>query len=406
MDPVNPTSSETTAPATPTPAAAPAPQPSQAATPTPTPTPAAPVQTESDRYKAVYRELEARAKGETPAATPASGQAPAPTGQAPQPGQQTTNGQPAADDAADPFAVLKPEEARALKRLQWKPETLALIPPANRTAIARQAMQSISEADRQFQRARNGQPPVPEAGDGQQGDQVKPGEQQPPAPATQAQTQQPKTGEPAASNPAGPAAGSVQADDRPMLLRDFQPYSMDDATYRNLEEIGGRDLADTVKGQLQAAVSHTLQAFKPFETMLLNSVSYMEQREFQDALSSLKSQRGYENLGDEEVRAIREKAEHLRRSAADPLAYRYDQAVKDAAATLFQIDNKLAAQANLLDRRSQTLRNTGDPGRSGQPAQPAAMNDTEMMHRVYRYMETHPGVDPRDARRAVESGAA
>lgn len=353
---------------------------------------------QGDQYRDAYQRL---ASGERPEVI--NGSVAQPTAIAPAASDQTQPSAPGSPgQASDPWKGLSPEQVQWLKRDGYTEEDVAFVPPSNLKKLASKAQERVSNRDRAYQQAKagksdqqSGDPASPSAAQAnQQARQDGSGTAAPPAPdSTQTQTKDPSPGD----QPPGPQLA---------LAPDWKAPTMPDDDYRTLADIAGNEFADKIKAGYDRAAQATIAAVKPIETTLLNVLSYIERNEFNAALKELKTRPEYGKLTDDDVSQLRDKAEHLMRAHANPLEYRYEQALPEAAQALFKLDPVKAAQAQLLTRRTASLQRTADPGRNQQPSQPVAMSETERAAAILRTKQANPQMSWDDARTAVDSGAA
>lgn len=341
---------------------------------------------------AEYREaLERLSKGETPQAinadlrsrnqgsaraesntAPASEASPEPS----QPGQANEEGH-----------GLDEKELNALRRAKFDMSVLKHMPASNRKAVARGLMASQAETDRQYQQK------MAEArgAGGQQNTQAEP------------TTPNEQTNQSEAN--AEDSAGKEQrkADDQQASQASAaQPsFTMSDDEYRTLVDTYGEDFAKFTKQREERLVHGLQKQYEPFMNIALNLASHFERTEFDKAITSLKAQPGFDKITDDDVQAIRKKADLLIRAADDPRSYRYEEAVSDAAASLFKQNSQQAAQARLAQARKTSLNGSPDRGRitgndAGRP-----MNETQRMHAILANMKA--GMSPQQAAEAVDA---
>lgn len=343
---------------------------------------------------AVNRELYQKAKPGTAApsgtsATPAAKEG-TPAGGSGQQGESKTppadNASPTGEQTAPENVT--PEDLQVLRRAKFDLSAWKHIPPSNRRAIINNFKASQAEADRQFQQGRAGSgQPAPASTPSQ----TQTGRQDEATPA-EGQQREAAGGQPPAASP--PPAAQQPPAAGPDIAKLIDPKDLE--TLRNL---GGDELADTFTRGIQNAVQATLQQVAPQQEMVNWLINQVEEREFGDAISNLKSQPGFENLTPEQVQAIRAKSDLLIRAAGDLKSYRHEQGVSDAAASLFRSNVQQTAQANLLRGRQASLQQGAERGTGRIPA-PRTLTPQQRHHAIFEKLQE--GMTPDEARRAVD----
>lgn len=331
----------------------------------------------------IQRDLHERANGKPPVKS---------EGQTPQPDAK-------ADDAADADHGLTEKELAALKRGKFDLGVLKHMPEANRKAIARAMAASQAESDRQYQLAKAGKKPdaKPDAKAAEASDEaaeVAGNEEPTEIPQEEAPDGKPTDGKQAAA-PSQDGAG---------LAGLFQPYQMDPKDFQTLVDIGGDAFAEAQQGREAALVRHVQQSIQPLAQIAINLANLVERNEFDSALKDLKSDPAFKDLGDKETTALKDKARLLIRAAGDPSNYRYGEALKDAAASLFKPNVQRQAQADLARKRSASLAASPDKG-DGRKGGAPQRSEGDTMRAIARYLMENPGADPHRARQFVEAAA-
>ena len=280
---------------------------------------------------------------------------------------------------------LSDAEFNALKRGKVDPALLSAVPASNRKALARNLMQSQGEADRAYQATRGGQQPA--AADGQSPDDA---------------TSDPDL----ATGPEGADAKAetsttarTDADSGPTQFG--QTFALSDADYGTLADFGGEEFADGMKGVIGKMSQHAGQQHQQMTGLVGYLLERVEQADFDAGLGQLSATPGFAKLGDAEKQALRSQAELLVRSHQGPFgSFTLRDAVPQAAASLFQTNISQATQAQLLQRRGQSL--LGSPDRGGQ--RPAANqrppSEKDRMLNIGRLLQG--GMTPEQARNAVD----
>jgi hypothetical protein len=342
------------------------------------------------------------------AITGATAAADGPTGQAP---AAASGGAPLQPEKAGKHGYPEStgdKDVNVLKRAHMDPETWAAIPPSNRTKILTNLRATQAAADREFQQSRqagkgartdatarpNAQtnPPAEDAetltgdegNDSIEGDGADPfAQQQQQAAAT--------TGKPAAAAAAAAApVGDVAA-------------FIDPKDLETLQLIGGDDLAQTLTRTTQRVVQH----FQAQNGQLAGVAEFLLhehiERQFNDGLSELQQLPGLENLSDpsreKELGALRTKADLLHRAAGDPRGYTYQEAMRDAAASLFKTNVHQSAQSRLLSGRSTSLKGSAERGDHNR-AERRTLAPKERAQAIFA--ELQRGQSPDAARLAVD----
>lgn len=315
-------------------------------------------------------------------------------------------------------AGVTPEDLQVLKRAKFDLAAWKHIPPSNRKAIVANFRATQAEADRLFQQQRGaaGTQPGHSAAEAQAITQADDGATQPhdkgplgdPASGQPAGEQQQPPTQPARSVTSGTVAavkGPAQGGQPQGTLNPITGQALDasqfvdQADLETLRNLGGDDLADTYSRGITRAVGSVLQQVAPALQATHFLLAEMERREWSDAVTELKKQPGYEQLGQKEETALRDKALLLIRAAGDLTNYRYREAVQDAAASLFKVNAQAAAQKQLLDRRRDSLRGSPERGTT-LPAAPRALTTKERNSAIFEQLRN--GLSPDDARRAVD----
>lgn len=327
------------------------------------------------------RQPAAPANGKTP---PAGKSAPAqPNSPANTPAQDHSKPDGAAAPAEENYG-LSEKELNAIKRHGGSDVTyLALMPLTNRKAIAKRAGEAIAEADRTFQSQRQ----ATAAGE----NQAKPTDSQEATPGKTDGTATP-------AEPGKPAA--QQAAPEPSL---FAPFKISEARSQTLHELGGKAAVESLTGLAQEIDAHVSGQLGQVMKLVNFTLERFERTDFADALDALKKQPGLENLTEDQVKQLRDEARTLIVAKGDPMSYGWKNAVPIAAAGLFQQNVQQAAQAALLQSRTNSLQAAPDKGdqRVAQPGRP--MNQAQRTKAIGQYMIDHPGVQPGDAARAVDA---
>lgn len=302
-----------------------------------------------------------------------------------------------------------PEDLQVLKRAKFDLSAWRHIPPSNRKAIVANFRASQAEADRLFQQQRQApgtQPGHSAAAQAQASTQADDGATQPhdaaaqPAGEQQPPTQPARQQAPPPAAKGSPGSAAPQGPLNPLTGQQLDPQQfVDQADLETLRHLGGDDLADTYSRGIQRAVGAVLQQVSPALQATHFLMAEMERREWSDAVAELKKQPGYEQLGEKEESALRDKALLLIRAAGDLSNYRYREAVQDAAASLFKLNAQAVAQKQLLDRRSASLRGSPERGTT-LPAASRALSPKERDRAIFEQLRN--GLSPDEARRAVD----
>ncbi len=306
-------------------------------------------------------------------------------------------------------------DAKVLKRAKMDPETWAAIPPSNRVKIVKGLRDSQAAADREFSRraAASGKA---------QARTPAPAATQSPADPQDAATldgddAQPDTAGRDTDDASSPAPDRPAKPDRAQAAKaqGAGPESVesfiDPKDLETLELIGGNDLAQTLQRTTARVVDHFTQREaqqRAATSQLLDVAEFLlEQhvnREFDSGLDRLTAMPGLENLRDDsrqkERDALRAKADLLHRAAGDPKGYSYQDALQDAAASLFKTNIHQTAQARLLQGRNASLRatpSTPDYRRGGQQKPLSAKDRNAAI-----FAELQRGASPDDARAIVD----
>lgn len=289
--------------------------------------------------------------------------------------------------AKDETYGLTDKELNAIKRQTKDLSFLAMMPISNRKAIAKWHADTAAEADRRFQQASQGKNP-----DGTPIDQANPTTSQEATPGT-------KDGNATPAEPGKPAAQQAAPDSAAL----FAPFKVSEARSTALNELGGKAAVDAMSGLADDITAHVSGQVAQVMKLVSFTLERFERTDFSEALDALKKQPGLENLNEEQVKQLRDEARNLIVAKGDPMSYGWKNAVPIAAAGLFQQNVQQAAQAALLQSRQQSLNAAPDKGdqRVAQTARPMTM--AQRTKAIGQYMQAHPGVEPRDAAKAVDA---
>lgn len=356
-----------------------------------------PANTQRDQYRSAIDRLQ---KGETAAqinATLAKGAATPKTSPAAQATTATAKAPPAAQASAaeaDTRGLTAPE-LNALKRGGMTDEDIKTFPATNLKSWARKLQTSQSNADREYQAAKQGKQPgsAPAAATGAM---------------AQANGQQaPAAGDPAAeeqaageSDPATQEPGNRELMSTGEFFTPLPP--MDAATRKTLVDYGGEEYAKQMEASQQHAFQHFTKSMAPVIRALNGMAGMMEESHWTAAMADLKAQPGYENLTDEQKTSVREKASHLLRASDQPLTkYGMREAAAEAARVVLNVNVQQNAQAALLKQRETSL--NGQPDKGSQRTTPSVtkLDGRGLTREVARLMGT--GLSAGDARKKLEA---
>lgn len=308
------------------------------------------------------------------------------------------------------------KDVQVLKRAKMDADTWAAIPPSNRVKILTNLRATQVAADRVITQQRKGgqgqartqAPPETQTnpddeddvtlGGGEQSDELhEPTEEQPLAQPAAAR---------AGKGGRGTAATAAAAEPTAEQVAEF----IDPEDLETLKLLGGDDLAQTYTRGIGRVVSHMNSANAELQqknSQLLGAVEFLlndhVEGQFNRGLDALEQVSGLENIRDperkEEREALKKKADLLHRAAGDPSGYTYQEAMQDAAASLFKTNITQTAQASLLKGRTDSLRGTPDSG-PGRRAEPRTLTPQERSRAIFA--ELQRGTPPEQAGKVVD----
>lgn len=253
---------------------------------------------------------------------------------------------------------LNAAQVQAFKRAgAWDPDTLAAIPISNLKAMANKLDAKQREMDRQHSLATQGKKPD----EGQPAEKAEAEAGTADTPETKQQDGQPS----------------------PLAISDYSEKGIADFVMKSIEPTKeesealvsefGEDGAKAIRSREQRLVSTVAQAqmqiLKPLLSGLMTSLQWAQEAEFEHGVASLKSQPGFESFdaSPENLTALRTAADKDIRAKNDP-AYRYRDAVKAVASSVFNVDPAMAAQAALARKANLYTSTSGSRPTSANPS--------------------------------------
>jgi hypothetical protein len=265
-----------------------------------------------------------------------------------------SNPQASATPATEDSFGFNPAQVQALKRAQlFDPDIISTIPPSNRVAWANKWAEKLSANDRAYAQSK------------------KPGEAQP----AEAEAK-PGEDDSAATPPTQQDSQPSQATE----LSDFSEQGITQFVLKSLEpnaeetqslvDTFGEDGVAVVRGRESRLASAMAQAQTKALAPLVNALTHVLERfehdDFATGLADLRQQPGYDKLDDSGIQALREAARADVRAKNDP-KYRLSNAIKAVASSVFNVDPRLAAQAQLARSANSMLASSGQRPSSVSP---------------------------------------
>jgi hypothetical protein len=299
---------------------------------------------------------------------------------APDPAQQQQSATPLTNEAGNAVADLglTEKQVQALKRAHAL-DMAADIPAERRSAWADAIAAKLSDRDRKYQQDR------------QQNKQNDAGNPDPGAEPDGQQTASDK--ETGKTEPAAP-----EGDPSDVLQWAYKPEALEASILKSIEmpkeeadtlaSLVGEDYAQHLQADRKRLATtfseHLSRAMQLNLNMSSGIARDMERAERTAAVNALKGQPGFDkiDLNPEARTALIAKAEELIRAKADFENYRYEQAIPEAAATLFNVNPRLAARAELAQTSDPYLQSSGVKP-TARLAQPRALTDAERTRQAF-----------------------
>jgi hypothetical protein len=317
----------------------------------------------------------------------------------------TSKEQPATPAEGQWAESIDKKDLAVLKRAKMDADVWAAIPPTNQAKILKGLRDTQAAQDRAFQQQRQQKPGKDAAAaaaqpqtaldseDAETHRSLEELETEQLDAAAAAATRQPSDDDQATTNHDAPT--------RQQLSAEFFTAA-DRAT---LQQLGGDDLAEIFERGLTGAVRQQQQQ----NTQLLGVVEFLLEQHvdtgFNSALTDLVTQPGMDGLKREHAdftknsAALKQKALLLHRAAGDARTYSFKEAVQDAAASLFKTNIQQTIQAQLGQRRQQSLKGAADRGDASRHIE-QQVDPRERARQIYQQLAE--GATPNQARLAVD----